>query len=140
MMYVGWGFVSFVFYKVATAMLLPEAMNFGAALVGGICAGACIYLQGQLIGDRLWRKDLFGVARIVVLTAGGATVLVWLIVQGFDPDFAQSIAWPDEWSRQYNFDSQDIAELITFEIIAAFPVLLKGVLTTLLFWRLHASR
>lgn len=137
MMYVGWGFGSFLFYKIATALLLPEPMNVIAALIGGICAGGLIFVQGQFIGPRLWREDTGGIVLLIIATAGGMMLALWLIVQGFDQGFAEAIDWPDY--EGYGTQRQKL-EVMIFEAIAAAPLIFKGIVTTLMFRAVYKSK
>ncbi len=142
-MYVGWGFAAFVFYKVCTALVYDEGMNLSAALVGGIVAGVMIYLQGQYVAVQIrWGAGLGRHAMAVVLSGAIMSGLLWLIVQGFDADFAHRVAWPDDGYSPglAHYAREQKNRVLVFLVVGAAPLLAKGIATLALLRSIYGSK
>lgn len=122
--YGAFGFGSFLFYKIATAMVIGQSMSLIAALLTAVLSVIALGFQTHTvlhgsIATRQWQ------AAAGKVLAGGCVMagIGWLICQGFSPAFAEEISI----SEYYGFDrSYQFVMLGQFFVILAAPCWVGG--------------
>lgn len=132
-----WGFGSFCFYKIASALVLERAPNVLSCVVLAVITTGVIFLltrsmvvrYGKWCVERLTNnsdRDIL-VADLTgkTLLAGAASAMAgWLVMVGFDPEFESYLGFGN-----YYYGSQDRSLALALGIFAG-PTLANGAMGT----------
>lgn len=149
MVFVGWGFGSFLFYKIATAMMFEHGLNLVASALIGLLSGVAIYFLGSamatIYGTRRFAQMYKSEPKMVMyehmaiavaLASVAVAVLGWFVVQGFDGRFA------DQMSLRlsgYAYE-REMGDFFLSMLVFLLPVALNGAWGLALYSRLAATK
>ena len=135
MVFVGWGFGSFLFYKIATAMMFEHGLNLVTSGVIGLLAGVAILLLGaaqattygirrlpQMLGTEPINLMHQQMALAIVVVSIAMAVMGWLVVQGFDAKFADQMSLGVFRDQYRSYTSNFILSMVVFLL----PVAVNG--------------
>lgn len=135
MVFVGWGFGSFLFYKIATAMMFEHGLNLVTSGVIGLLAGVAILLLGaaqattygirrlpQMLGTEPVGLMHQQMALAIVVALIAMAVMGWLVVQGFDAKFADQMSLGVFRDQYRSYTGNFILSMLVFLL----PVAVNG--------------